>query len=680
MAARVRPLRSLREWTEAEVVIPDGPFKGERFRIRRQPFCGLLFDEIDSGRWPEVFVVGPSQTGKTLIGHVIPTIYSAAELRRNVVLAPPDMRMAGNKWEIDFRPVLEASPSLAALIPSTGPGSRGGAIKDAVRLTNGAVIKWMTAGGDDTQRAGFTAEGGVYVTEAARFSSSGESSVEADPLDQLRARMQAMPRRRRRLVVEGTATVEAELPWAAREQSSQSQISLPCPHCAAWVSLEREHLVGWQEAKSEWEAADKSHYCCPACAAPWTEEERAAANLTGKLLHRGQSIDVHGEITGDRPPTERLWFRWTMGNNLLLTAGDVAIDEWKAAQLTADSDARENAERKLCQFVWARPFVSALLGDEPLTSHRISKRQDQLPRGMCPPDTKWITVGVDIGKYMGHFVVIAWRENGQATVIDYGVFDVPSKRNKDDDTGFDVLIAVGKSLDTLRERFESIGWVRHGSGEVMLADKVLIDTGAWPEPIQAFARRWSADGNFGRASETYVCCRGAGAGQHAARKYQHPTRKGATVVMLGDRYHVAKQPTARVHVVELDADHWKSWVHERLQTPIGQPGSLALFAAAEKEHNTYTKHLSNEHATQKPIAGRGLVTVWENESKKPNHYFDATSYACVAGHMVGFRVLDPVLVTQPSEAELRAAVEIYAAQASLPDGRNFHDTSRPGDP
>ena len=28
-------------------------------------------------------------------------------------------------------------------------------------------------------------------------------------------------------------------------------LALPCPHCQAWVSPEREHLTGWQGAESQ---------------------------------------------------------------------------------------------------------------------------------------------------------------------------------------------------------------------------------------------------------------------------------------------------------------------------------------------------------------------------------------------------------------------------------------------
>src|SRR5690242_9240513 len=64
--ARPRRLRSMREFAEQEIVIPDGPFQGRRFRCDRQPYTGLWFDAVDSGRWSRYVATGPTQSGKTL--------------------------------------------------------------------------------------------------------------------------------------------------------------------------------------------------------------------------------------------------------------------------------------------------------------------------------------------------------------------------------------------------------------------------------------------------------------------------------------------------------------------------------------------------------------------------------------------------------------------------------------
>jgi hypothetical protein len=39
--ARPRRLRSMRQFAEEEIIIPDGPYTGRRFRCDRQPYTGL---------------------------------------------------------------------------------------------------------------------------------------------------------------------------------------------------------------------------------------------------------------------------------------------------------------------------------------------------------------------------------------------------------------------------------------------------------------------------------------------------------------------------------------------------------------------------------------------------------------------------------------------------------------
>src|SRR5690554_5745324 len=96
--------RTMREFAEEEIILPDGPDKGERFVISRQPFSRLFFDEVDSARWSHIATTGPSQTGKSLIGFVIPGMYHLFERGETVICGLPSMDMAGDKWRENFLP------------------------------------------------------------------------------------------------------------------------------------------------------------------------------------------------------------------------------------------------------------------------------------------------------------------------------------------------------------------------------------------------------------------------------------------------------------------------------------------------------------------------------------------------------------------------------------------------
>ena len=88
--ARPQRRRTMRVFAESEIVIPDGPFAGRRFRCQRQPYTGLWFDAVDSGLWSRCVATGPTQSGKTLSCFVIPMLYHLFELSETVICGLPD--------------------------------------------------------------------------------------------------------------------------------------------------------------------------------------------------------------------------------------------------------------------------------------------------------------------------------------------------------------------------------------------------------------------------------------------------------------------------------------------------------------------------------------------------------------------------------------------------------------
>ena len=192
--AKSRRLRTMREFAEEEIIIPDGPFAGRRFRCTRQPYTRLWLDAIDSGRWSRCVATGPTQSGKTLSAFVIPTLYHLFEIGETVILGLPDMDMTSDKWNKDILPVIEQS-RYRDLMPRHGGGSRGRRV-ESLTFRNGATLKFMSGGGSDKSRAGFTSRV-VVVTETDGMDQPGATSRESDKITQLEARTRAYGNRKR---------------------------------------------------------------------------------------------------------------------------------------------------------------------------------------------------------------------------------------------------------------------------------------------------------------------------------------------------------------------------------------------------------------------------------------------------------------------------------------------------
>jgi hypothetical protein len=95
--------------------------------------------------------------------------------------------------------------------------------------------------------------------------------------------------------------------------------------------------------------------------------------------------------------------------------------------------------------------------------------------------------------------------------------------------------------------------------------------------------------------------------------------------------------------VDIDADRWKSWEHDRWMTAPDKPGCLWLYGipgedpkritGEELEHQRrhYPSHICAEVEVEETIDGV-VKRYWK--AKGENHWLDASSYANVAAHML----------------------------------------------
>lgn len=618
-------LRGMRAWAEEEVFLPNGPHEGRRWSASFQPFAGVLLDEIDSERWQRIVIKGPSQSGKTLTGFVIPVLYHLFEVQETVIVGVPDMDMAADKWAEDILPVIE-STQYREFLPKRGRTSKGGFGGRSIRFTNGATLRFMSFGGNDKGRAGFTARV-LCVTEANAGDVVGGGSAEAEKIKQLDARTRAYGSRRRHYYECTPTTKEGFVSREARD-GSNSRIMMPCPHCREFVHLGREQLIGWRDAATVVEARERAAWQCPACNAAWTDEQRQASAAASVLVHEGQEVDRRGAVTGEAKRTDTLGFSWSAPDNLFVAAADVAADEWRALR----SEDPDTAEKEICQFVWGIDYVPPDSGHLALDPYRISQRTNNVPRGHVPAGTIALTLGIDLGKRLGHWVLVAWRENAGGTICDYGVFDVQSD-----------ALGIGPALLTaLREFRDTVvmpGWP-DPDGVARSPDTVFIDA------------NWQGDGDLHpvydfllETGEPWYGTQGHGAGPESGRVYGAPRELSDHVARIGEHYHIVRHRfqngRPRVRLVHVDVDYWKSWGQQRLTCETSHPGSVLLCAATDRyEHLKFGQHMSAERPTEVFKPKVGSVRVWERV-RRQNHWLDSWTLACAAGHLAGVRLTQP---------------------------------------
>ena len=637
-------LRDIGEWAEEEIILPmdGGPFEGQPFELARQPYVRLLYDEIMFGNWSEYIITGPSQSGKTLSAFVIPLLWILLELRKNTICGVPDGNMIADKWAVDVEPVFRANPTLDRYLPTTGPGSKGGTIKEFVKLNNGVRLRFMTAGGSDQSKAGFTATH-MCVTEAAGFSNSKKQSTskEASALRQLRARQRSASRfddsgrltKDRQMFVEGTVTDEDDLPWSALEGSSRSQIVQQCPSCSKWVSPERTDLSGWVDAKSELEAARIGSFFCPNCGEEISEATRRKMVESCKLLHDGQSIDKRGRVKGKPPETGVLWFRWSAFQNLFLKTADLCAEEWKADQLDTGSLEWEEAEKELSQQVWCQPFRPAIDDAGPIEANSVRKRTHKLTSGIVPADCDKLVFGCDVGRYRCWYFAISFNKDGTLHCPVYGSVDTSMVK------GGKVQREHEKSAikNAIREMFDLIDnpWPMVASATMKTADLVHIDGGYFPDAVIEVCNE------YGRGlNSRFRMIDGVGKSEMASRVYSNPKRTNKTIRKISKpagKWHVEFRNGGWVTI--LNADQSKIGVQNCLRVEPGEPGSLTLPAAPQREHRLVARHLSSEVFRRWVEPGKGVREEWVKSGQ--NHLLDCAGYAWIGGDCLGWKMPTP---------------------------------------
>jgi phage terminase large subunit GpA-like protein len=654
-----KPPRSMSQWAEDEIVLPTGPFRGQRFRRRRMPVSGLWFDLVDSKQWQIHVATGPSQSGKTLSCFVIPTLYCLFEKREDVIVGLPDLDMAASKWNKDLLPVIRET-QYADLLPSVGTGSKGATKVRQIEFKNGTHLTFMSFGGGDKSRAGETAPN-LVITETDGGGEMTEASDEASPIAQLIARTMAYDLDAF-IVMECTVSTTLGQTWVRYQAGTASQIVRPCPHCRSLVTPERKHFRGWQTADNEIDAGDAAGFHCPDCGKRWTDEERFEANQHSQVLHRGQVINQAGEISGHLPKTRTLGFRWSAVDNSFRSSKYLGSLEWSRAR---DVD-QEAAQRELNQFQYAIPIKPEGEEDDFLDPYAAMKRIGRTKRNIIPADHDVVTVGTDIGDKRIHWTAVSWSsDDATCQVINYGVVKVYSRT-----LGADK--AIRAALRYLRDEVLAGGFQVEESSEVVLPLQWWIDAGWRNKVIYKFISDCEQLGAWQDRVRPAV---GRGAGRQYKYKWTEKHKTDRNVTYVGEDYFFARQRKFDVQLVIVNADAWKSFIQARMMQNVidesgeYQPGAMTLFVP-DTDHSQFCRHLAAERETTVFIPDQGEVKVWKTLSRA-NHWFDATYLAAAAANFCGVELIsvqpDPGAVPEPDNQGT------VPDEFTTPDGRPFYE-------
>ena len=586
--------------------MPSGPFTGYAFTSDRLPYSRLLLDEI--GNWQRHVITGPTQSGKSFHAFVLVIMYHLFERQEDVIVGIPDINMAGDKWAEDIKPVIESS-SYANLLPKSGAGSKGAGKLTKITFENGRFMRFMSAGGNDKQRAGATARV-LIVTETDGMDNVGGTSQEGQtPISQLEGRIRAYGDEAFSSF-ECTVSTEDAFTWKQYMAGTASRIVHKCKACDKWVSPERADLIGWQDATNEIEAGELGRFSCPDCGIFYSEEDRIEMNGNAMLVHRGQEVTPGGEITGEVPKTNTLGFRWSAFQNLLNPTSKIAVDEW----LAHNSEDPELAGIVQSQQVWAVPVKDTATEKIPISVAVIRGSDDKyngrcsgIPRGEVPVGSSPVTCFIDVAKRLLQWSVEVKVEK-RIHVVDYGFYQTPQPDLVGDEAaiedGLHELCAI------LTEKYPDI---KLG----------LIDVGNWREKILTVIPTLPG---------VWMPSRGLPI-------YKHPKQQTQQVKNPSDgNRHYYRSRDGASWVINFDPDTLKHRVHSgfMISPSVGYgvaPGCITLFGDNPHEHTEYAQQVTAEEFRSVFEKGKGVTRKW-HKTRRDNHMLD-----CCVGNMLARMVV-----------------------------------------
>jgi len=265
-----------------------------------------------------------------------------------------------------------------------------------------------------------------------------------------------------------------------------------------------------------------------------------------------------------------------------------------------------------------------------LDASAVAAKVNGRARYQPPAGTHFLTAFVDPGQRLLYYAVCAWEAGFTGYVIDYGTYPEQGLRyftmrqarrtlcRAHPGAGIEGALYAG--LEKLIGNLTGREWVSE-NGAVMRINQLFVDQGWQPDTVHLFCRQ-SEHGALVMPSRGQPI----GASQVPVSEYRRGTGE-----RIGHHWWVPATKGRRVlRHLEVDVNYWKSFVYDRLATPMGDRGCLSLYGRQGTLHKMLAAHVTAEYRVATEGRGRH-VDEWRLPPHQPdNHLFDCL-VGCAAG-------------------------------------------------
>jgi hypothetical protein len=402
---------------------------------------------------------------------------------------------------------------------------------------------------------------------------------------------------------------------------------MPCtvikPHDMADNILDRKKHPEWNGTRT------KMVYAFPAAEKLWEEYARIRA----ESLRAGH---------GGKEATD--FYRQ---NRQAMDLG--AVVAWEARHDPDELSAIQHAmnlrlrdERAFFAEYQNEPLAEEEAHSDDLTPDQIAGKLNRMQRGSVSIACNKITAMIDVQASLLFYVVTAWEDNFTGYIVDYGAFP-------DQNSSYFTLANAKIPLSSVIKAAGLEGQLFGG----LEALTTLLCSRDWLRDDGAGLKieRCLVDANWGVSTDTiYQFCRQSPFS--GVLMPSHGKYFGASSVPLrewtkrpGDRVGVNwKMPNVQgkrsVRYVVYDTNFWKSFIHSRFSTAMGDRGCLSLFGDKPEHHRMFADQICSEYRVR--TSGRGReIDEWKLRPERPdNHLLDCLVGSAVAASIQGVTLLE----------------------------------------
>lgn len=267
----------------------------------------------------------------------------------------------------------------------------------------------------------------------------------------------------------------------------------------------------------------------------------------------------------------------------------------------------------------------------------LARKLSGYDRYVLPPDTQWITGGIDVQQRVLYYILLAVAPDFSCSIIDYGTYPetkravyyastfAPTLKQQFPGKGQDGAVLAG--LRALVQQIMSRPYDR--ADGVRFAPSLLAIDSAY---LGTTVRRMVDSSHHAQL----VSCLGRSIGPDELPMSEYRQRPGER---LGENW-LLRRPLKgshrRQHLL-IDKYYWCDFAARRLLTADGDPGALTIYGrdGSRLRHTFLARQLTAEVPT--PKVGRNRVNIWDLRpgGETENHYWDALHYALVCASICG---------------------------------------------